>query len=364
MRVLLSLTASITIAAVAFAATPGASPHRSPSRAVCARFHQARAPRPARSPTLRPQGHSSRHVWASGFSAASPGSLAAQSSLLLSSSAPTATVTSPKSVGLSRVALQRCARRRKLRVATARLTAVRASCQCDSETLGRETIVPSPPAARAAIFSKYPRRGVWIVRDHSRSPRAVQGAFTLATCLAALAGCAPAIVLNSAFARPHVVAPAEGDTSRAQDELPTVQLRYFSFSPTVSVVAWRTDDAGYGLRASVRRDGSLVRDHRFYVGTYYEPWVQSLNLAVAPPRQFKMAGVARDDLACSFGECSPFETLSVRIPDEYLRANRHSLAVRLSGSGGREMSITVGRELIDAYLTAVDSVSAALRRGN
>jgi hypothetical protein len=117
------------------------------------------------------------------------------------------------------------------------------------------------------------------------------------------------------------------------------------------------------LRTSIRRDGSIVRDHNLYVGTYYEPWVRRLYLAAAPPRQFRMLGVSRDAFACRFGKCSPFETIGVRIPDAYLRANRDSLPITLRGWDGRDLTITVRRGLIDAYLAAVDSVSAALRRG-
>jgi hypothetical protein len=129
------------------------------------------------------------------------------------------------------------------------------------------------------------------------------------------------------------------------------------------VVAWPSDDGSYGLRTSIRRDGSIVRDHRLFVGTYFEPWVRRLHLAVAPPTQFRMLGVSRDALACRFGKCSPFETIGVRIPDAYLRASRDSLPITLRGWDGRDLTITVRRDLIDAYLAAVDSVSAALRRG-
>jgi len=88
----------------------------------------------------------------------------------------------------------------------------------------------------------------------------------------------------------------------------------------------------------------------------------TFHLATVPPRVLKMTGTSRDIYACYFGSCSPFETLGVRIPDELLRANRDSVAVRFYGRGGRELIVTVRRDLIDAYLSSVDSVSAALRR--
>jgi hypothetical protein len=195
------------------------------------------------------------------------------------------------------------------------------------------------------------------VRDVLPTPRATLGVLMLAASFAGFIGCAPPIVLDTAS-----ITPPSTVTIGAADEPPTVELRYFPFSPTVSVVAWPAQDAGYGLRTSVRRDGSLVRGHRLYVGTYDEPWVRRLRVAVAPPKQFQMLGVSRDVYACYFGKCSPFKTLEVLIPDEFLRATRDSVAVTLYGWDGRELTITARRDLIDAYLAAVDSVSAALRR--
>ena len=186
---------------------------------------------------------------------------------------------------------------------------------------------------------------------------AAYGGLVLAASLVEFAGCAPPIVLDAASITPSVV-----DTAGAPEDAPTVELRYFSFSPTVSVVAWSGQTADYGLRSWVRRDGSLVRDHRLYVGTLYEPWVRGLRLATAAPGQFRMLGVSRDTYACHWGKCSPFETIGVRIPDDVLRASRDSVAVTLYGWSGRELTITLRRDLIDAYLAAVDSVSAALRK--
>jgi hypothetical protein len=44
-----------------------------------------------------------------------------------------------------------------------------------------------------------------------------------------------------------------------------------------------------------------------------------------------------------------------------LRSNRDSIAVRLYGRGDAEMILTARRDLIDAYLSTVDSLAAALR---
>ncbi len=175
-----------------------------------------------------------------------------------------------------------------------------------------------------------------------------------ASFLVVLAACAPPVELGAPS--PPLAAPI------AESEPPIIELRYFSFSPTVSVVGWSGDNDWYGLRTTVRRDGSLVRDHRLYVNTYYKPWVRSFYLATIPPYGLEMMGVSRDTYACYFGRCSPFETLAVRIPDELLRATRDSVTVTFYGTQNRKMDVTVRRELIEPYLASVDSVTAALRR--
>jgi hypothetical protein len=184
----------------------------------------------------------------------------------------------------------------------------------------------------------------------------------LTASLAGFFGCGPPLNINTAFTARDVGLPAPGDTIGATPEPATVQVRYFSFSPTVSVVAWASSEAGYGLRAWMRRDGSLIRDHRIYVSTFYEPAVRAYPHAAVPPRKLRMTGISRDVYACYFGErCSPPETYGARIPDELLRASRDSVAVTFYGRG-RELTVTVRRDLIDAYLTAIDSVRAQLRR--
>jgi hypothetical protein len=192
------------------------------------------------------------------------------------------------------------------------------------------------------------------VTQKSFSPGSVMRALLFAASAVAFAGCAPSIVLEPP-------APVAADTT-AGTEPPIIELRYFSFSPTVSVVGWSGDNDWYGLRTTVRRDGSLVRDHRLYVNTYYKPWMRSFYFAAVPPRGLEMLGVSRDPYACYFGRCSPFEMLAVRIPDELLRANRDSVTVTFYGGSNRKMMITVHRDLIEPYLASVDSVSSALRR--
>jgi hypothetical protein len=183
----------------------------------------------------------------------------------------------------------------------------------------------------------------------------------LATALTALA-CTRPLSLN--VPKTDVVAAPPTDSSGRPTETSVVEVRYFPFSPTVSVVGWSSDDAGFGLRSWLRRDGSLVRDHRLYVSAYYLPGRGSYYLASVPPVQFEREGRSRDLYACYFGKCSPFQTLGWRVPDDFLRASRDSLTVTLYGRDGRKLDLTVRRQLIDAYLAKVDSVSATLRRSN
>lgn len=188
------------------------------------------------------------------------------------------------------------------------------------------------------------------------SPRTLLGALISAASLAGFVACAPPLILRTASTPPPT------DTVGAAPERVTVEVRYFPFSPTVAVVAWAPAEAAYGLRAWIRRDGSLIRDHRLYVSTYYEPAVRAFPQAVVPSKPLLVTGISHDIYACYFGDsCSPPETFGARVPDEVLRG-RDSVAVKFYGRGGRELVVTIRRDLIDAYVAAVDSVSAALRR--
>lgn len=183
----------------------------------------------------------------------------------------------------------------------------------------------------------------------------------LATAIAIVA-CAPPLRLDTAHER-QVAVTTQEDTVTVTDTA-TVQVRYYAAAPTVSVVGWTRGDAGFGLRSSVRRDGSLVHEHRFYVSTYYDPAMGLYHIAAVPPVQLERLGRSRDVFACHYGACSPFVTFGWRMTDELLRAGRDSLVVQFHGRDGREMSIAVPRALIDAYLTIVDSVSASLRKSS
>lgn len=185
------------------------------------------------------------------------------------------------------------------------------------------------------------------------------------------------VARRASIASPEqVITPAyDLDPAAPLEEPAVVQVFEYPRSPTVAVIAWRPGDSGYGLRSWLRRDGSLVRDHRFYVSTFYDGGTSS-HFANSGMRKgavetvtpagllLESAGTLHDVHAChGWPDCTPFVSRLSRIPDSLLRANRDSLAVRLYGRGGTELTVTVRRDVIDAYLRTVDSVAATLRRG-
>jgi hypothetical protein len=212
-------------------------------------------------------------------------------------------------------------------------------------------------------------------------------AFTLAAALAGLTGCAlPVMGRLGSATRSDFAIPSATDVGPTTDvQPPVVEVREFPHSSIVSVVGWLPDAPDFGLHARLRRgDGSLIRDHRLYVSTYYmgnvpvsDPRVYTRPVVLGQPTRLhgvvetvtpanqvvEATGITHDDRACYYDvhTCTPFETFDVRVPDEMLRANRDSVAIRLYGRGGTEMIVTVRRDIIDPYLAKVDSVSASLR---
>jgi hypothetical protein len=195
------------------------------------------------------------------------------------------------------------------------------------------------------------------------SSRSHVRALLLATSLTWLYGCAQPLRLNIASSpTTKNLAAAPSDAVSVGPAPATVQIRYFTFSPSVSVVAWDPAENGFGLRAAIGRNGSIIRDHRIFVSTYYDPAVRAFPNAAVASTKLLLTGVSHDLYACYFGDCSPAETFGARIPDELLRAHRDSVPVTFYARGGRALTLTVHRAVIDSYLAAVDSVRAALRR--
>jgi hypothetical protein len=184
--------------------------------------------------------------------------------------------------------------------------------------------------------------------------------------LSALSACAFPFAFrpNAGVTRYMAALPAPTSQDAVAPDSAAVELRSYRHSPHVEIVSWTTDDWAFGLRARLRRDGSLVRDHRLYVSTYSSVAAGSrINSALTPTRPLRLTGVSRDDRACAGGKsCLPVETFGVRIPDDLLRSNRDSLPVTFHARDGHELMVTLQRDLINTYLAAVDSVSLSLRK--
>jgi hypothetical protein len=201
-------------------------------------------------------------------------------------------------------------------------------------------------------------------------------ACAVAVCTVAIgaAACVPPIRMNFEPLRSSAVgSPARsGAANVSRDGEPaSVVVRTYALSPTVSVLGWDVENADYGLRATVRRDGSLVRDHQLFVSTYYfvdlreffgAQWELSTT-ALADPQRLEYLGISRDVHSCEgdYG-CSPYTIMSARIPDSLLRADHDDVSINVRGRNGTDELLTLRRDVIDRYLQRVDSVSAKLRR--
>lgn len=184
----------------------------------------------------------------------------------------------------------------------------------------------------------------------------------LANTLVGLVACAPSIlpVTPSTATRIEVVPQMKQADSAS---VATIEVRYYAHSPTVTIVGWDAGETAYGLRAWLRRDGSLIEDHRLYVSTYYTPARPVFTRAETPSRPLELTGISRDFHACVGGKpCSPPETFGALIPDALLRSNADSIPVTFYDRGHRELVITLHRDLIDAYLGRLDSLIAVIRK--
>ncbi|MHB0964110.1 MAG: hypothetical protein ACYC5V_12975 [Gemmatimonadaceae bacterium] len=149
---------------------------------------------------------------------------------------------------------------------------------------------------------------------------------------------------------------------------PIVQVRDFAGTSVVSVLAWDAADARFGLRAGISRNGTLVGagrigDHQLYMTPFYAWYMGGFAHATAEPgKPLLRTGWSSDPYACFYGSrCAPIDAVGVRVPDALLRAKRDSLVFTFDALRD-PWSITLRRELIAAYLTAVDSVVAERRK--
>lgn len=215
------------------------------------------------------------------------------------------------------------------------------------------------------------------MRHGSRLPRGL----SLLACLCAVAGCATPLRLQIPVESHVAAAPPSGDSTASAKDSITIQVRYFPHSPTVAVLAWRTDDPRIGLRAHVLSDGTLAGQHSIYVSASYLPVMPHSPRAMIPSRPLEAYTGYRDLNACRFGECSPFRTMHALIPDHVLRAERSAIPVRFyqdpaalrpypesalpaEQGGSRDFTITLDPALVAAYLGAIDSVRSELRGRN
>ena len=149
---------------------------------------------------------------------------------------------------------------------------------------------------------------------------------------------------------------------------PIVQVRDVPNAPNIAVVGWDPDNTEYGLRTRLRRDGShlgegRVGEHRLFISSTFSAANGGFAHAVTHKgKLLRSTGSARDMQACQFGNvCSPASTIGLGVSDELLRENRDSLVVTLRPATGSNWTIRLDKAVIDAYLGAIDSVSAALK---
>jgi hypothetical protein len=192
-------------------------------------------------------------------------------------------------------------------------------------------------------------------------PRRLLGAVLAAS----VAGCA--LPLFGGRSTPVKPAPQLAAADTVTLAPPIVQVRDFSRSSVVSVVAWESDDARVGLRSEINRNGMLVGgrrgDHVLYLTPFYVWYMGGfVHAMVEPGKPLLGGGGFSDTYNCYYGSlCTPMTTVRVRLPDSLLRAKRDSLVVTFLPASRDPWTVTLRRELIAAFLTKVDSVVAQMR---
>jgi hypothetical protein len=184
---------------------------------------------------------------------------------------------------------------------------------------------------------------------------------------AGVAGCSLPVIGRGSSAATPTVQEVAADTAAIAP--PIVQVRDYWRASIVSVVAWDVDEAAFGLRTSVSRNGTLVGglrfgDHVLYISPFFARYMGGFVHATGAPGQLLLrTGWRNDPHSCFYGRhCSPMQTVGVRVPDSLLRASRDSLVVTFLPSIQDPWTITLRRELIAAYLTKVDSIVAGMRK--
>src|SRR5512133_1172030 len=110
-----------------------------------------------------------------------------------------------------------------------------------------------------------------------------------------------------------------------------IQVRDFPAASIVEIVAWNAAEPQFGLRTFVKRNGAADRYHRLWVNGAYP---------------------AIGDAATAQGLNRPLQVSSAK----------ENIEVKFITNSGAEIVFTARRPLLDAYLAAVDSVVAALKK--
>ena len=159
------------------------------------------------------------------------------------------------------------------------------------------------------------------------------------------------------FARPTASGPVAAGRAA-----PTVMVRDFPGASSVTIIAWNPGAPAYGLRTDVPRTGGTWRYHWLYVATTSVP-EREMSKVTGMNRSLKLEGSMKDDQNCFGGKgCAPSEYFSARVPDDVLRANLDNVSVKFLTNSGNELNYNIRRDVVDAYLVAVDSVRAALKK--
>lgn len=149
---------------------------------------------------------------------------------------------------------------------------------------------------------------------------------------------------------------------------PKIIVRDYWRAFSASVIGFTDDEEWQGLRAAVLRDGTVAYDHILFYNAYAVPNPQSFvkpewyafSNANNAGKELIYSGMRRDVNNCQGKKgCTPYKYYAARISDDVLRNSRDSLVVRVVSYGGYETTITMRGSLINTYLAAVDSVSAA-----
>lgn len=148
-----------------------------------------------------------------------------------------------------------------------------------------------------------------------------------------------------------------------------MQVRDVGKSPVIAVVAWDGADAAFGLRTRINREGVDIGEarrgeHRLYLAPAFVDAHGGFALAVTQDgKLLRHMGNERDPDACRFDNvCSPSQTIGLGVADEWLRQHRDSLVVTFRPRTGQNWIVRLDGSVINAYLNAIDSVSASLKK--